>query len=212
MTPVGNAAKVLLKELPSVYRKLINEADAKEIEEIINGHALGAAASGLAAGWVPGAGGTAALMASVGFIWSMYFRINKRLGIPFSKTIIKSLGSAVLTNLAGTAISLVGGAILATALSFTGIGNVASSIIMAGLDYAVVMVSGVIYLKLLTQLFKAGKDLNSVSAEELRSTAEQVMKSEDINQMLKDAKGEYKQKHKAGEVTGKETIDLEDDE
>lgn len=206
------AAHHLLRELPKAYHEFIKETKAEEIEEIINFHAVGAAASGLAAGWIPGAGGTAALMASVGFIWSMYFRINKKIGIPLSKAVVKSLGSAVLTNLAGTAMTLVGGTIVATALSFTGLGNVASSLIMAALDYAVVMVSGVIYLKLLTKLFKAGKNLANISAEELKSEAEKVMHEENVNQMLKDSKKEYKDAYKSGKVTGKETIDIDDDE
>lgn len=199
-----------IKELPRMYRSFIKQTNAEEIEEIINVHALGAAASGLAAGWVPGAGGTAALMASVGFIWSMYYRINKKVGIPFSKAIVKSLGSAILTNLAGAAVSLVTGTVIATALSFTGVGNVVSSLIMAGLDYAVVMVSGIVYLKLLTKLFKAGKDLTALSSEDLKAEAEIIMKSENINEMLKKSQKEYREAYKSKKVTGKETIDLED--
>jgi hypothetical protein len=205
------AAHHLAKELPKVYHEFIKETKAEEIEEVINFHAVGAAASGLAAGWIPGAGGTAALMASVGFIWSMYYRINKKIGIPLSKTVVKSLGSAVLTNLASTAIALVGGTVVATALSFTGLGNFASSLIMAGLDYAVVIVSGVIYLKLLTKLFNAGKDLANISAEELKSEAEKIMRTENINQMLKDSKNEYKEAYKSGRVSGKESVTLEDE-
>jgi hypothetical protein len=141
----------------------------------------------------------------------MYFRINKKIGIPLSKTIVKSLGSAVLTNLAGTAISLISGTVIATALSFTGLGNVASSLIMAALDYAVVMVSGVIYLKLLTKLFKAGKDPAIISVEELKSEAENVIRTENVNQMLKDSKSEYKDAYKSGKVSGDESVKLEDE-
>lgn len=194
-----------------MYREGIKAAKAEEIEEIINIHSIGSAASGLAAGWIPGAGGVAAVMASAGFIWSMYYRINKRLGIPIAKTIVKSLASAILTNLAGAAITLVGGAIVATALSLTGVGNVASSLIMAGLNYAVVMVSGIIYLKLLTGLFRAGKDPTNISFEELKSEADNVIRHENINQMLKDSKNEYIKAYKSGKVTGKESVKLEDE-
>lgn len=209
---VHHIAKVLAKELPKAYRQGIQEAGAEEIEEIINVHAIGAAASGLAAGWVPGAGGTAALMASVGFIWSMYYRINKKLGIPLSKTVVKSLGAAVLTNLVGSAMALLGGAAIATALSFTGIGNVFSSLIMGALDYAVVLVSGIIYMKILIGLFKAGKDVTKMSSAELKSAAENVIKEEDVNSMLKEARDTYKKAYKSGDITGKEKIDLEKEE
>ncbi|MPM06353.1 hypothetical protein SDC9_52652 [bioreactor metagenome] len=206
------AAHVLAKELPKAYRDGMKEADAEEIEEIVNTHAIGAAAAGLAAGWIPGAGGTAALMASAGFVWSMYYRINKKIGIPLSKTVVKSLGAAVLTNLAGTAMALVGGTILATVLSFTGIGNAASSLIMAGLDYAVVLVSGVIYLKLLIRLFKAGNDPSDMSVEDLKSAANHVIQAEDVNQMLQNAKDSYKAAYKSGKITGKESVTLENDD
>ncbi|MPM28188.1 hypothetical protein SDC9_74707 [bioreactor metagenome] len=205
------AAKALSKELPKAYRKGIEGAGAEEIEEIISVHAVGAAASGLAAGWVPGAGGTAALMASVGFIWSMYYRINKKLGIGLSKTVVKSLGAAVLTNIAGSAMALVGGAALATALSFTGVGNAFSSLIMAALDYAVVLVSGIIYMKILVGLFKAGKDVEKLSSEDLKAAAENVIKNEDVNSMLKDARDSYKKAYKSGEISGKETVDIEEE-
>lgn len=205
-------ARTLARELPKMYRSGIQSANAEDIEEIINTHALGAAAAGLAAGWIPGAGGTAALLASGGFIWSMYYRINKKVGIPLSKTVVKSLGAAVLTNLAGSALALVGGAAIATALSFTGIGNAASSVIMAGLNYAVVLVSGIIYLKLLVGLFKAGNDPASMSVEDLKSSAENIIRQEDVNQLLKDAKDAYKKAYKDGKVTGKENVTLENDE
>ena len=124
---------------------------------------------------------------------------------------VHALGAAVLANISGTAISLVGGTVLATALSFTGIGNVLSSVIMAGLDYAVVMVSGVIYLKLLVGLFKAGKDPQRMSADDLSRAAADVVKQENVGQMVKDAQGAYKQARRSGEATGKETVELEKD-
>ena len=205
------AIKELVQHAPGAYKEAIEGTGAKEIEEIINTHALGAAAAGLGVAWIPGAGGTAALMAVAGFIWSMYYRINKKIGIPISKAAAKSLGSAVLSNLAANAMLLVGGTVLVTALSFTGIGNVFSSLIMAALDYAVVMVAGVIYLKLLTKLFKAGHDLGSMSDSDLKSAEEGVIRSENVNKMLKDAKKQYTFAYKKGTVSGKETVDLEEE-
>ncbi|GHT02214.1 hypothetical protein AGMMS50276_31950 [Synergistales bacterium] len=202
----------LSRELPKVYREGIEKAGAKEIEEIINVHAVGAAAVGLASGWIPAAGGMAGMMASTGFVWSMYYRINKKIGIPISKTAAKSLGSAVLSNLAGSCMAIVGGTILATLLSFTGIGNFFSSLIMASMDYAVVLVAGIIYLKLLTGLFKAGKDPANMSGDDLKSHADDVIRQENTKQLLKDAVREYKKKRKDGEVSGKESVTLEEDE
>ncbi len=205
------ATRTLTRELPHLYRDFIRDVKAEDIEEIINVHAMGAAAAGLASGWIPGGGGVAASVAAVGFIWSMYYRINKKIGLPMSKNILKSLGAAVLANISGAAMSLAGGIALATALSFTGIGNVAASIIMAGLDYAIVLVSGVIYLKLLVGLFKAGKDPQRMTADDLNKAAANVMKQEDVGQMFKEAQSAYKQARKSGEATGKESVELEND-
>lgn len=113
---------------------------SQDLAEIIKTHALGATVSGIGVAWLPGVGSGAAMAAMAGFIWTMYFRINYRLGLKFSKVTMKSLASAVLSNLMQGAVSVVGSVALATVLSLTGIGNVASSLIMAALDYSVVMV------------------------------------------------------------------------
>ena len=200
-----------VKEGPKLYNNTLKEVGAEEIGEIISVHALGSAASGLASGWIPGAGGTVATIASIGFVWSMYYRINKKLNISISKTILKSLASAILTNIAGSAIALVSGTVIATVLSFTGIGNFASSLIMGALNYAVVLVSGIIYMKLLVGLFKAKNDPSAMSAEDLKSVASEIIRDEDINEMLKKASSEYKRAFKSGKVSGKENIDLEEE-
>jgi len=63
----------------------------------------------------------------------------------------------------------------------------------------------------LTKLFKAGKDPSNISVEELKSEAENVIRTENVNQMLKDSKNEYKEAYKSGKVSGKESVTLEDE-
>ena len=142
-----------------------------------------------------------------GFIWVMYFRINYRLGLKFSKVAMKSLASAVLSNLMQSAISVVGGVALATLLSLTGIGNAASSLIMAALDYSVVMVGGILYLKLLNGLMGAGNDPAEMTPREIEIQMSDVMKGENIESLLNRESRNYRAGRKSGTITGGETVD-----
>ena len=141
---------------------------AEDLADIVMKHALGAAAAGLGMAWLPGAGSTASMVAMTGFIWSMYFRINHRIGLKMSKVMVKSIASGMLSNMAQAAISIVGYAALSSVLSLTGIGALLSSAMMAALDYAIVLVGGVIYLKCLNGLFSVGKNPEDMSQEEIK--------------------------------------------
>jgi uncharacterized protein (DUF697 family) len=203
----------VLKEFDKSQREFLGEVGANEIGDIVINHAIGAAAASAASGWIPGAGGTAALMASVGFIWSMYYRINQRIGISISKNKLKSLASAVVSNIASAAMSLILGILASTVLSFIpGVGNVAASIIMAALDYGVVFAAGIMYLKMLTKLCKEGANLNNLSETDLKNAAKTVIDSEDVSKIIKDAKEEYKTARENGTITGNEEVKLEDDD
>ncbi len=204
----------ILKGLSKTQSDYLEKVGAKEIGDIVKGHAFAAAAAGLGVSWLPGAGSAVALAATVGIIWSMYFRINSKLGIKLSKTKLKSLASAMLTNIAASAITFLGGTVISIALSFVpGVGSVLASVIMGGLDYAVVFVSGIIYMKLLTKLFKAGKNIETLNEEELKAEAKATVNDEDVNSMFKEARKEYVRARKSGEATGKEHVDVvEDDE
>ena len=196
---------------PKLNPNCVDQQDktmSQDLAEIVKTHALGAAASGVGVAWLPGVGSGAALAAMVGFIWSMYFRINYRLGLKFSKVAMKSLASAVLSNLMQSAISVVGSVALATVLSFTGIGNAASSLIMAALDYSVVMVGGILYLKLLNGLMGAGNDPSEMTPREIEIRMDDVMRGENIEALLKNESRSYKAGRKNGTITGKETVDV----
>lgn len=184
---------------------------SEEIENVVGVHALGAAAAGLGVAWLPGGGAVAATAAMAGFIWTMYFRINKVIGLKMSKTLVKTLASAILSNIAQAALAVVGTVVLSTALSFTGIGNAMSSLMMAALNYAIVIVGGIIYLKLLVGLFSAGKNPSEMNESELKKAASNIMDKEDIGSMIKTARNDYKKAKKDGKVTGDEKIDLEDE-
>ncbi len=163
---------------------------SKDLTQIIQFHSVGAAASSVAAGLIPGAGGLAASACYTGFVWAMYVRLSKKIGIPFSKNMLKALASAVVTNIIGVALT----ALIATSVVslIPGIGSVAASAVNGALGYAIVYVSGIIYMKLLTKMIKSKKDLASTSEEELKKAADEAIKEEDIKTLLEDAKKEYK--------------------
>ena len=211
-TALENEASKLAKAMtPKLDPLCVDQQDktlSQDLAEIVKIHALGAAASGVGVAWLPGVGSTAALAAIVGFIWSMYFRINYRLGLKFSKVAVKSLASAILSNLMQAVLSTVGSVALATVLSLTGFGNGAASLIMAALDYSVVMVGGILYLKLLNGLMGAGKNPEEMLPQEIEIKMDEVMKGENIESLLKSESRSYKAGRKNGTITGKETVDI----
>ena len=187
------------------------ESMGKEIAGIVDKHAIGASVAALGAAWLPGVGATAAVAASAGFVWGMYFRINTKLGIPFHKNILKSVATAIGTNLAAGA---VGAIAISTALSFIpGLGSIGSDLVMAGVCYAVAFASGLVYLKVLTRLANAKADFSNISENELKKTAKEVMAQEDIKGMMKEAKSQFKEAKARGDIRkgGGEVEPLEDE-
>ncbi len=118
------AAEALVRALD----KVVDDSLPEEIAEVVKTHSMGAAAAGVAAGWVPGAGGVAATLTSAGFIWTMYGRINDKIDLPFTENVIKSVASGVATNLVAY---FAAGAVVGTVFSlFPGIGSVGASVVV----------------------------------------------------------------------------------
>ena len=169
---------------------VVDEAFPRRIAEIIKFHAKGAAVASVASGWIPGVGAAAAVTVAAGFIWTMYGRINAECKIPFAENIVKSVASGVATNLGAALVSnLVIGGILGF---FPGIGNIGASVLLGGTSYALTLVSGGIYLKLLTTLIQDGVDPTTVPEAELRARAARATAETDVKSALKNAKDEYK--------------------
>jgi len=188
-------------ELLKVLDKLADESLPQEIAGIVKLHSKGAAVSAVASAWVPGVGSAAAVVASAGFIWSMYIRINRKISLSIPKSIIKTLAGGVATNLAAAAAAKL---IASTLLSITKVGAVGSSVIMGITCYALTLVSGFVYLKILTNIFKAGKDPSKLSASELKEAANSAIKSENIKELIKTAREDYKAAKERGEFDTKD--------
>lgn len=185
------------KELLEAMDKTADDNLPKDIAEIVKFHAKGATAAALASAWIPGAGGTAAVVTCAGFIWTMYGRIGAKIDLPISNNILKTLAFGAATNLAAGAI---GAVLVSSAISFIpGLGNVGASVIMGGVAYALTLASGFVYLKTMTALFKKGLDPTKLSEEELKGVAKDVSKDSDVKDLLQQARKDFKSKKKDGE-------------
>lgn len=186
----GERLTVAIDELLNSLGDKAENTTSEDLLKIVKFHAIGAAASSAAAGLIPGAGGTAASACFIGFVWAMYVRLSKKIGIPFEKNILKALASAVVTNLIGYAITI----LVATSVVslIPGLGSVAASAVDASLGYAVVYVSGIIYMNLLAKLVKDKKNISEMSEKEIKEMATETAKEADVKSMLKDAQKAYK--------------------
>ena len=193
-------------ELVKVMDKTVDDSLPSDIADIVKMHSKGAAIAGVASGWVPGVGGTAAVAVSAGFVWTMYGRINSKIDLPFSENIMKSVASGIATNLAGYAVASIA---LATVSSlFPGLGNIASSVISGGTCYGLTLASGFVYIKILTKIFKAGEDPTTLTADDLKNAAKTVVENEDIKAVMKEAKEAYKAAKERGEIKEQPTKDV----
>lgn len=176
--------------LVKVLNKAVDSTLPQEIADIVKYHSAGAAAAGVASGWIPGFGGLAAAGISAGFIWTMYGRINSKIGLPLTDNIVKSVATGVATNLAAY---FVGALVLSGVFSiFPGIGSLGASVIVGAACYALTLASGFVYLKLLTKLFLSGQDPTKMDETSLKEAANEVAANENMKEVIANAKAEYK--------------------
>ena len=169
-------------ELVEAMNKQAESMLPSEIADVVKLH------SGIAVGsaWIPLPGVDVAVGA--GNIWSMYVRINKKIGLSIKDNVLKTIASGVLTNLAGYA-AVTG---VASALKFIpGIGSVGGGVVLSASLYAITLCSGWVYLKALLLLAK--KNNGNINIGELGSAIKDIMKDEDtIKNFIDAAKDDYK--------------------
>ena len=196
-------SKLSAISLQSAVEAVVAQANAKGIDitteallKLVKTHAAGAAASMAAMGALPGAGSAIAAGAEIGFVWSMYYRICTRLGINIKKEILKTLGSAIITNIAG---SITAELIVGTVLSIIpGIGTVGAAALNGLMGYSVTYYSGIIFMNLLVRVFKAGGKLEDLSADDLKDIANEEVKATSFADIKEEAKAAYKNRKKDG--------------
>lgn len=203
-----NEADVVLRSAKLLVNALDKVADRTlpaEIANVVKLHAKGAGVAGLAAGWAPGVGSTLAVVTAAGFVWTMYGRINSKLGVPIGKNILKTVASALCTNLAAYMAATFVGSTLASLLP--GLGSVAAAGINGAMVFALTWVSGLIYLKLLTLLAVKHVSFETLSAEDMKAMMKEVVAGENIKSLLKEAKNMFKRQRESGELDGVEASD-----
>jgi len=193
--------------------RVVDKSLPQEIANIVKFHSKGAAAAALAIGWLPaGAGSIAAQASCGGFIWTMYGRINSKIGVSLSKNILKTAGAGILTNLAAAAVS--GTAVSAALSLIPGIGSIGASAVVGATSYAMALASGIMCLKILTKLFKAGQDPSHLSAEAIKKEAELLSKNENLKDLVKSAAADFETAEENGELdeVDFEVLSYEDDD
>lgn len=161
----------------------VAEIYPEDIAEIVKLHAKIATGAAL----IPVPGIDAVVAASA--IWSMYGRINSKLGVSIKENVLKTLASGVITNLASYTVVLGIGSGLKL---IPGIGTVVGTTIMLAGVYATTLLSGWIYIKVLTIIAK--KNNGIISFDELSSTMSVFIKDnkEEIKSFFFNAKNFYK--------------------
>lgn len=159
----------------------LGSAPVEDIVKCVKLHA------GIAVGaaWIPIGG--LDLAALTGNVWTMYVRINKLLGIPFSENMMKSIGSAVMANLASN-LAMTG---FAAAIKWIpGIGTITGGALMSAAVFATTVGAAWVYLMAISNWANGG----SGSVASLKLCVEDIMannKSE-INDIINCEKANYR--------------------
>lgn len=193
-----NVLVYALRALEQVTGDIINSKNIEKAGKTIKNCSIAAAVAGVGTGWLPGAGALVASAAWVAAIWGMYVKVNIDLGISIKKNVLKSLASALLTNIIASAGSYILMIVASFILSFIpGFGTVGAVAIDGMIGYITVFASGVLYINLLTKLFKAGKGF-TFTEEDAKGLAKDIVDESDMRTILKEGRNAYKEDKKAG--------------
>jgi uncharacterized protein (DUF697 family) len=170
---MANLYSVALQAIDA-YKKINDAAKyvlPEDIEKIVRKHA----AIAVATAFIPIGG--LDLVAATANVWTMYVRINNALGVKFSDNKMKSIGSAVVSNL----VQNLGVAAVVVALKWNPISYVASVAVLTGALYGLTITAGWVYLKALTNMALNDGDIDRSIKETLKDKAS-------ISQVYKDNK------------------------
>ena len=178
--------------------------DSRELADIVVGHAAAAGVSAMAAGALPGVGSIIASGLAVGAIWTMYVRIGKCLNLKISKDLWKAIASAVLANIVT---QLAGVLALELVVGFIP----GASIIAAGVvNFGVTYVAGLIFLKALTEIFKAGINPEQMTSEQMKRQFSDAAKTVNVKSAFSEAKSAFNEMKKDGSLNEKgKNIDID---
>lgn len=147
-----------LKQINSVAAGVLPE----DIENIVMRHAKIA----FATAFIP-IGGLDVLAATAN-VWTMYVSINNKLGLKFSDHILKSLGSAIVSNI----VQNVGIMAVVSALKWNPLSWPISVAILTASLYALTIVSGWVYLTALANMSQHDNDITFSVKNALKNKAD----------------------------------------
>lgn len=157
----------LAKELVDVLDRGAEVLLPKQIVNVVKLHSkIAVGAAWLPTGFDVAAGGVN--------IWSMYIRINNKLGIEVKKNIIKTVSSGVVANLSSYAVMLAA----SEGIKATGVGYIPAAIMETAVMYALIITSGWVYLKAL--LWLAKKNNGSIDSGKLSDAVTEVLKDSKV--------------------------------
>ena len=186
-----------LKELERTTKDYLRKEQIEAAGATITTCSAIAAASSVVS-LIPGAT-VVANAAWVAAIWGMYIKINKDLGISIKENALKSLASAVLTNILATAGAYIALFLAATAIGFIPGLNVLATPLSVILGYITVYASGLLYIKLLTKLFKAHSSFE-FSESAAKTLAKSVVAENNISEILNEGRSAYRSDKKDGKI------------
>lgn len=203
---MSGGAAILTKcfqELDRITNNAIDNSIIKNIKDSINKYAVMSAIAGGATAVVPGGAAVVATMVQAGFIWSLYVKISKELGISIRENKLKFIASAALTNITANAGMLIAGHVAATLFSFIpGLGSATSLIVEAMIGYVVIYVAAILYLQFITRLFKANNgscDLSSMGDDELKNEIKKASSELNMKEAITEGKQAYNEAKKNGD-------------
>lgn len=185
-----NSEEKILKVAVKLVKLINKEADKLLPQEIVSAVKTHSALA-VGSAWIPVPG--VDIAAGAANIWSMYARINHKIGLPFGENLMKSIASGVATNLAGY-LTMSG---IASALKFIpGLGTIGGAAIESVALYAITLTSGYIYLEALCKLTEK-KNINSVTIDEVSNSVNKVLTEDsEIKEFMDEAKKEYRKNRK----------------
>lgn len=201
----------LLEALATYYEsgEYVRPFKRKEIADCVIKYAAAGGVASMASGVLPGVGSAIAVAISTGAIWAMYIKLCKMIGITLKKEMLKILASAAVSNIIMTL-----GSFILTAVTVSlipGAGIISGGII----SFAVVYIAGILFLQILTGLFKANfSNWDDLSEEELKASVQSAAKYIDLKAVFIEAKNVFKEMRKDGtldQAAGGTDINPEDD-
>ena len=195
-------AKVLLiaalEELQRVAKGALSGTKIEKITDVINRFAIFSAVGAVTA-VVPGVGGVISMLTQTGMVWGTYIKINEALGITMKENVAKFIGAAMLTNISANVLNYAVAYIGASILAFLPGANLLMLAFLAAMGYALIYVSALLYLKLLTEVMRAKGSFDLNDSKDTEKLIRDVVNNTNVKEVIKEAQSVFEEAKESGE-------------